>query len=148
LARFRLNLAGIVGKYVGIPYKLGGNDLSGMDCLMLVNSIGRELGADIPDKFRGITEEDYTKLWTDFPEQAKLTLLSYVLSLGEKVEVPFMFPPDLVLFKDGEGILGVGLYVGKGMILASFVEDRIDLVHRESYPIEVVIRWVIGRQGR
>jgi len=148
LARFKLNMIGVVSKYVKAPYLLGGRDSSGIDCLMLVNNIGRELGVNIPDEFKGISEDNYTKLWTEFPEHAKRTLLSYVLSLGEKIEIPFVFPPDLVLFRDGNDELGVGIYVGKGLILASFVGGKIDLVLRESYPIEVAIRWAVAKPGR
>lgn len=141
----RLNLASVIGKYVGVPYKLGGNNLSGMDCLMMVNSIGRELGVDIPDKFRGITEENYYNLWVEFPEQAKFTFMAYVLSLGEKIEVHYLFPPDLVLFKDGKGVPGVGIYVGGNLILSSFMGHGINLVRRDNYPIEAVIRWVVAK---
>jgi cell wall-associated NlpC family hydrolase len=143
LAKYKLNLAGIVGKYVGIPYALGGNGSSGIDCLMLVNSIGRELGASIPDEFKGVSEDDYAKLWTESPEKAKHIFISYVSSLGERIDVPFLFPPDLVLFRDGEDELGVGVYVGKGLILSAFVEEETRLVNREGYPIEAVIRWVV-----
>jgi cell wall-associated NlpC family hydrolase len=142
LARFRLNLAEIAGKYVDVPYKLGGKDLSGMDCLMFINSIGRELGVNIPDEFKGVSEDNYTKLWSESPNQAKLSFVSYILSLGKKIDIPFLFPPDLVLFRDGDDVLGVGVYAGKGLILSSFVGDRIGLVQRGNYPIEVVVRWV------
>ena len=143
MAKYKLNLSGIVGKYIGIPYALGGNGSSGMDCLMLINTIGRELGANIPDEFKGISEDNYARLWTEFPQKAKRTLISYVSSLGERIGVPFLFPPDLVLFRDGEDELGVGVYMGKGLILSAFVEEEIRLVNREGYPIEAVIRWVV-----
>ena len=146
MARFRLNLAEVAGKYVDIPYKLGGKDLSGMDCLMFINSIGRELGVNIPDEFKGVNEDNYTKLWSEFPDRAKLSFISYALSLGKKIEIPFLFPPDLVLFKDGDDVLGVGVYVGKGLILSSFVGDKVGLVQRGNYPIEVVIRLVVVNQ--
>jgi len=143
LAKHKLNLAGIVGKYVGVPYALGGSGSLGMDCLMLINTIGRELGARIPDEFKGVSEDDYTKLWVEFPEKAKRIFISYVSSLGKRIDVPFLFPPDLVLFRDGEDDLGVGIYVGKSLILSAFVDEEVRLVNRGGYPIEAVIRWVV-----
>jgi cell wall-associated NlpC family hydrolase len=145
MARFRLNLVEIIRKYIGIPYKLGGKDFSGMDCLALVNSVGRELGVNIPDEFEGICEEDATKLWTDSPDVAKRTLVSYILSLGKKIDISSLFPSDLVLFRDSENDLGVGIYIGNSLILASFIGDKIELVRRENFPIEAVIRWVVGK---
>ena len=146
MTRRKLNLSEVVGRYIGMPYELGGDGSSGIDCLMLVNSVGRGFGVDIPDEFEGVTEENYVDLWTNFPKQAKHTLMSYVLSLGEKIDLPKLFPPDLVLFRDGDGELGVGIYVGQGKILAGFVDDKVDLVLRGNYTIEVAIRWV--RAGR
>lgn len=147
MAKQKLNLSSVISKYIGVPYKLGGRDLSGMDCLMMVNSIGRELGIKIPKEYRGITEENYSKLWSEFPEQAKFAFISYVLSLGEKVDNYCLFPPDLVLFKDGKGVLGAGIYVGNGLILSSFVGDSVGLVNKRNYPIEAVIRWAAKERG-
>lgn len=146
MVKKQLNLAGIISKYIDVPYKLGGKDLSGMDCLMMINSIGRELGMNIPDEFRGINEDSYSEFWTSSPDQAKYIFLSYVRSLGEVVEPYHLFPPDIVLFKDGNGVLGAGIYVGNGLILSSFVGDKISLVHRDSYNIEVVIKWAVAEQ--
>lgn len=137
MAKNRLNLSGIIGKYVGAPYNLGN-----MDCLKLVNSVGRELGADIPNEYGGVTEDNYGEFWVNSPDKAKLTFISYVSSLGDHVDIPYLFPPDLVLFRDGDEELGVGIYVGNGLILSAFVGEEVRLVNRTNYPIEVAIRWV------
>ena len=147
MAKFKFNLSNIVGKYIGVPYELGGRSFSGMDCLGLVNSIGREFGISIPDEFEGICDGGAADLWTESPEVAKRTLVSYVLSLGEKINLPSLFPSDLVLFKDGSGDLGIGVYVGNGLILASFVGEMIDIVQRDTYPIKAAIRWVVIERG-
>lgn len=114
---------------------------------MMINSIGRELGVEIPNEFNGINEDDYPKFWEEFPDHAKLTFVSYIFSLGRKIEIHKLFPSDLVLFKDGAGLLGAGIYAGNSLILASFVGYKISLVRRENYPIEVVVRWVVNKAG-
>lgn len=50
-----------LGRYIGIPWKLGGRDLSGCDCYGLVLLVQRDLfGVFIPDRIR-YTEADYQR---------------------------------------------------------------------------------------
>jgi cell wall-associated NlpC family hydrolase len=38
-----------INKYIGAPFKLGGRDLSGIDCWGLVMAVYKDLGRNVPD---------------------------------------------------------------------------------------------------
>lgn len=85
-------------EYLGVPYVLGGNDKSGIDCSGLVQQVLGELGIDVP---RRVSQQQ---------------------SVG--VEVPSLAeaqPGDLIVTNNADHIV---IYAGDGMIVHAPYEGR------------------------
>jgi cell wall-associated NlpC family hydrolase len=78
-------------KYIGVPYVLGGESTSGMDCSGLVQKTFKDLGVDIPRLVH-----TQAPMGTAVPSLAQAQ------------------PGDLIVFKGGGHI---GIYAGNGMVI-------------------------------
>ncbi len=88
-------------RWLGTPYRYGGNDLSGIDCSGLVCRI-------------------YERVYgRSLPRQAKLQR-----KLGRSVALPYLKPGDLLFFRfNGTGgINHVGIYLGQGRFIHASTE--------------------------
>jgi cell wall-associated NlpC family hydrolase len=90
-----LNELDVITKYLGIPYKHQGRDLSGLDCYGLIISIYADLGIKLFD-----IEEDYARDWS---WKNKNYFLENAHKEWEEVRKPRIF--DVVGFKNSKGIL-------------------------------------------
>lgn len=97
-------LAAIFDKYLGIPYRHGGRDMSGLDCLGLVYLIYRDCGIEIPDNDGREYEKDWFK--TE-PER----YLQGIRRYGVEVPLDSLQPLDLVYFKMGPVVTHTGVMV-------------------------------------
>lgn len=97
-------LAVIFDKYLGIPYRHGGRDIHGLDCLGLVYLIYKDCGIDIPDN----DGRDYAKDWFKTEPDR---YLKGIRSYGVEVPLDSLQPLDLVYFKMGPVVTHTGVMV-------------------------------------
>jgi len=139
----RLNLSKLTAKYVGTPYKLGGQTIAeGLDCLSLMLNIGRDLKIPLPEEFEGITRENYGDYWLTYPDKAKLRFSRFVSTLGESVPIEKAFAGDFLVFTYKDGPIMIGLHAGQDLLLSAFADiGKIAVVSFRDYQIKRVIRW-------
>jgi Cell wall-associated hydrolases (invasion-associated proteins) len=83
-------------QYVGIPYKYGGLDTTGMDCTGFVGQVFKRFNVETPRRAR------------DF------------VNFGQPVPIEEIRPGDILLFKFKHKFVDhVGIYLGDGMVIHS-----------------------------
>lgn len=98
----------IVNKYLGIPYKYKGRDLTGMDCWGLFISIYKDLGIEV-DNFGIDYDEDWSVKGNNY-------LADNYWRQWEEIDLPKQF--DAVLLKSEEGLGNhVGVVLSKGKFI-------------------------------
>lgn len=96
----------IARQFLGIPYRHGGRDRKGLDCLGLVHLFYRELGIKVPDN-------DGQPYANDWYKKAPERLLRGLLQVGKPVDLPAepLQPLDLVYFHMGGAITHAGVMI-------------------------------------
>ncbi len=85
----------IVEKYLGIPYRHRGRDLSGLDCYGLIISIFEDAGISLFD-----IEEEYTEDWA---WKGKNLFIENAYLEWEQVKTPYFL--DVVGFVNSKGVV-------------------------------------------
>lgn len=94
----------LIKKYMGIPYRHAGRDLTGLDCLGLVHFFYKDCGIDIPDG----DGREYSRFWTkEDPER----YVRGIMSLGIPAPIQDLKPLDFVFFRMGRHITHSGVMV-------------------------------------
>ena len=107
----QVNIQALVKKYIGIPYKLMGRDLNGLDCLGLMYRFYQDCGIKIPDR----DGSDYTNDWVkEDPDR----YLRGLLKIGKAAQIDDLRPLDLVYFK-------IGKYISHGGVMI----DNYNFIH-------------------
>ena len=88
----------LVKKYLGIPYKMMGRDMNGLDCYGLIMSIYKDMGYDLFD-----ISQNYNAGWSF---EGKNFFYENYYKEWDIVENPE--PLDIVLFHNGMGIANHG----------------------------------------
>ncbi|HBF36607.1 MAG TPA: glycoside hydrolase [Firmicutes bacterium] len=87
----------VIKKYLGIPYKHAGRDLTGLDCLGLAHYFYKDCGIEFPEN----DGRDYSIKWAqDDPER----YLRGVSAIGKPVPVEELKTLDFVYFRLGRFI--------------------------------------------
>src|SRR5690606_9817186 len=94
----------IARQFLGIPYRHGGRDRNGLDCLGLVHLFYQELGIKLPDN-------DGRPYTTDWYKKDPERLLRGLLQVGRAVDLKAepLQPLDLVYFRMGGAITHTGI---------------------------------------
>lgn len=100
--------AEIIEKYLGVPYKHHGRDLSGLDCYGLILKVFEEWGVRLWD-----INEDYDLEWS---WQGKDLFIQNCAREWERVsDARFM---DVVCFKNGKNVVNhAGVYLSMGKFI-------------------------------
>ncbi|MGE5583021.1 MAG: C40 family peptidase [Bacillota bacterium] len=100
----------LIKKYTGIPYKHGGRQLTGLDCLGLVHFFYQDCGIVFPDGDGGEYSVDWTK-------KDPLRYLRGIMAVGREVPVDQLQPLDFVYFRMGRHITHGGIMVDEDRFL-------------------------------
>ena len=115
----------LVEKYLGIPYKHGGRNLDGLDCLGLVYCFYRDAGINVPD---GDGEEYPTEWWKTDPER----YIRGIKEHGKEVSVEQLRPLDLVYFRMGGQITHAGIMVDMECFIHTLEDRAVGVEHLHS----------------
>ena len=85
----------IIEKYVGVPYRHGGRDMSGLDCWGLVKNVYEDLGYELFDLAEGSYSIDWSRIGNNY-------FIENYYKQWDQVYVPMLF--DGVLFQNRKGI--------------------------------------------
>lgn len=111
---------GLVRKYLGIPYRHGGRDLTGVDCLGLAYLFYRDCGISIPDNDGSSYEADWFKTDPDRYYRG-------IQRCGKAVLPKDIQPLDFVYFKMGPVISHGGVMVDKNHFIHVLERTRVHL---------------------
>lgn len=119
------DIQSLVKKYLGIPYKHAGRDLTGLDCLGLLHFFYKDCGLHIPDGDGGPYSPDWTR--TD-PER----YLRGLLAIGTPAPVENLKLLDLVYFRMGRNITHGGVMLDAGHFLHVLQNTRVHISRMDS----------------
>lgn len=112
----------IAQQFLGIPYRHGGRDRKGLDCVGLVYLFYQELGIKLPDSDGQPYADDWYK---KDPER----LLRGLQQVGRPVNIgrePLQ-PLDLVYFRIGRAITHTGVMINPGSFLHVLIGKRVQI---------------------
>ena len=138
-----MRMVEITKKYVGAPYKLGGQSIEeGLDCFSLILAITEDLGYEVPNEFGGYTRETYPELYTCDPVKARKIMLKFISSICDKINPCLIRPKDLVILHNNEtGNTFLGMFSGSNMVLTA-PETGVGLFDLSLYNVRGVFRYV------
>ena len=118
-----------IASFVGKPFKRGGNSLDeGFDCMGLLWTAYEVLGKSIPHYWKegGVDDTNYVEHYMRWSrEEKEAILLKYADTFGEGIPVNTVIAGDFVIMKVEYSETDIdtypGMYVGNGMVMASFV---------------------------
>jgi len=108
-------------KYVGKPFKKGGHDDRGYDCIGLIHRYCADEGHPLPDEFEGWTLESGPELFAKDPEAAGRILERLFKTIGEPVDPLRVVAGDLVLVRDMKDHLFPAIYTGNRHAVGAFI---------------------------
>ncbi len=113
-------IAAIARKYLGVPYRNGGRDLNGLDCLGLAYLFYKDCGITIPDG----DGQEYSSKWVyEDPER----YLRGVQKAGREVPLHEIRPLDFVYFRIGRYISHGGVMVDEHQFIHVLQNTRVHL---------------------
>ena len=114
------NLETLAEKYLGIPYRHGGRDHKGLDCLGLIYLFYRDYGIKIPSG----DGNSYSQEWYMKDPQR---LISGINRMGRPVSPSELQPLDLVYFRIGGAITHMGVMIDSRRFL-HVLKDRVSQI--------------------
>ncbi|TCL70911.1 NlpC/P60 family protein [Hydrogenispora ethanolica] len=113
-------IAEITRKYIGIPYRNAGRDLTGLDCLGLAYLFYQDFGIKIPDG----DGREYSSKWVyEDPER----YLRGIQKVGREVSFHEIQPLDFVYFRIGHYISHGGIMVDEHQFIHVLQNTRVHL---------------------
>ena len=110
----------IACKYLGVPYRHGGRDLNGLDCLGLIHLFYRDCGIAIPDG----DGKPYSPNWV-YEDPGRY--LRGIKKIGKEVPLNMIQPLDLVYFRLGAFISHGGVMVDSHYFIHVFQKGVVRL---------------------
>lgn len=106
----------IIKKYLGVPYRHLGRDLTGTDCYGLVVLIYKDLGIELPDY-------EYTAKWY---QEGRDYYIEHYHELWKKVPELVLF--DCILFKNTSNVVNhIGLYLGENKFIHCYEDASVEV---------------------
>jgi cell wall-associated NlpC family hydrolase len=112
----------IAQQFLGIPYRHGGRDQNGLDCLGLAHFFYKELGIALPPG----DGQPYTDDWY---RKDPTRLVRGLLKIGKAVDIntESLEPLDLVFFRIGGAITHAGVMVDRHSFLHVMIGQQVHI---------------------
>ena len=111
-----VKFAKLVGKFLNVPYKLGGQDFNGMDCVSFIYLFYKMYGVDIPDEFSGFTMQNYVEEYNKSGKEGKKIFADYIRSWTKEANKSSK-GDIIILFVEDD--LNFAIDIGRGNILVN-----------------------------
>lgn len=137
-----MNLAEITSRYVGAPFKLGGQSFDeGFDCFSLAYYLARDLGKDPPAEFGELTLENYSNLYALDEIAAVDAMIEYAEKNFREVPRSSAFVGDLLIMADNRGGRFAALHAGNNYIISSFQNLGVSIAKLRTFRLDRVFKW-------
>jgi cell wall-associated NlpC family hydrolase len=137
-----MNLAEITSKYVGAPFKIGGQSRAdGFDCFTLVFCLARDLGKRVPDEFDGLTLDNYPALYATSEDAAIEKMIEFAEANCREVPISSAFVGDLLIMRDHSGGRFAALHAGNDFIISSFTNLGVSIARIRTFVLDRVFKW-------
>lgn len=123
------SFAECVGSFLKAPFKEGGTELDGYDCIGLVGRIAQARGMIFPEEFGMWNKENYHELYGKDPQEANETMIAFFDSFAERVNVDRIVAGDLIIVEQSEGVMFPAIYTGAGNAVTSFIKNGVSIFH-------------------
>ncbi len=124
-------LASIVTRHLDKPFKWGGVDMAGFDCIGLVRSVQKELGRQTSERMERYPIRDVA-VYQNFYENDKDGMIGemrkFFDEIGEEINPNYKMAGDIVLLSVNEKSLFMGVYLGKGNVLTSLLKHGVRVI--------------------
>lgn len=123
------SFAEFVGSFLSIPFKAGGTEADGYDCLGLVCRVCQTRGLDFPERFDKWNKENYYELYRINPKKAYKLMITFFDSFAKRIDVNRIVAGDLIIVKQIDELLFPAVYVGAGNAITSFIKTGVNIFH-------------------
>lgn len=120
------NLEKYIREYRGIPFKYGGLDKGGFDCIGFVYRFYCDQGVIMPDHCEDANEGNYSEIYRGNDDRADELLLKYFDSFGTEVNPFDVMAGDAIIVRhDRTKHLFPAIYGGNGIAITSFLNREV-----------------------
>lgn len=107
-----------------ITRKYLGQSFDDCNCLTLLYNICSDLGAVVPDNYKGYDLNSYMAYWEEKPKEAIQDMIELFKTIGKEVNIKFLLPSDIVIVKHKDSKFP-GVYTGNNNIIVATREKGV-----------------------
>lgn len=118
------NLEKYIRKYRGVPFKLGGLGMDGLDCIGLLYRFYTDMGVEMPDSVGEANKDNYAQICDEDKSKTAKLLTEYFDLFGEEVSPMEVMSGDAIIIRHGKTKrLFPAIYGGNGIAIAVFLNS-------------------------
>lgn len=120
------NLEQLIRKYRGIPFKYGGLEMDGLDCIGFIYRFYTDQGVTMPESCEEANTENYKEVYLADENRADELLLKYFDSFGVEVKPGEVLAGDAIIIRHNRSKhLFPAIYGGNGTAVSSFIKAEV-----------------------
>lgn len=120
----------------GVPFKFGGIDLDGLDCIGFIYCFNKACGIDMPEEIKGWNKNNYYLKYKENEDEADNMLLDYFDLFGVEVKPMEIIAGDSIVVKHNKTRrLFPAIYGGNGIAMGCFLDKGVKAFSLEKLAI-------------